>query len=317
MEWRHFKNPQPRARGQWHHLAAPSLDAFAEYAQGVTHADHEAFGNDASQKPPEPEWDYGLGFDGAVRLATFRQNWPDGEARLAEYVSKARARLASHFPARRVALQEAGHSVQPARFAAGDPRCMFASRKGTQRSRPSVAIALNMAAPHWVQAAQFAALAGASVALAGALSQRGYRVQAFSFQSVVALSSTDGKPSQYERVLITIPLFSPAQPFNVRRVAFQAAHPACNRRLGFAAIERGGKALKELASGYGLHEEKGGQAVADYLRDHAKARHLITLPNRVAGDESIRKVWERVDPDDMGATIKFVLEAAMRQGVRL
>jgi hypothetical protein len=309
---RTLKWEKAQGRGpETHTLIADSFDQLVRFGDddsAEAEQQRKDFGARSSRKTDDDyEWTLGVQWEGARDYGLGRELWTEGAKDLASATRSASAIARDKAPAVRTVFAEAGFGVHAPRFAAGDPRHMMRQKKGAARSRPTVAIVLDLTCPHYVEAKDLMKITAAALALSAVLSRKGYRVRAYT-----AFFNVGRRPF----FAAVAPLFSPEQPFSAARCAFQGMHPASMRRIGFAALERAGEPLSKHSGGYGtaMRGEKC-ERLGEVLRDQLKAQNLLTLPSQIKEDES--PPWRQISSMDLGEVVRFVIDQARQQGLEI
>lgn len=314
MQWKEVKTAATRKPCIM--LEAPSYNALAAFAAGVTEEEQAAArGSASTAEGRDKDWDFGLGFKGACDMGQGRTQWLEGKDQMEQAQSEARARMKDSAKQKRKAYAVAGGSVNVARFVAGNPLNMRTVKRGAELQRPVVTVVQDTTAPAYVTASTMAASAAACLALTHALTRRGYRVRAYT-----AFAST-GPASSYKCNFVALaPMLSPGAALNLSRVAFQAMHPASSRRIGFAAIERAGAMGKGICSkAYGtcFRDEEGSGAVLEMVKRTTKARHVVTMPAAFDPGVDVSENWDRIGRGGIAEAVQVALEAARAQGLEV
>lgn len=213
-------------------------------------------GKTAQTWPPSKDWDLGVGFDGALKLA--RDGWHEGVRNLHA--------LSQLVPNDSIVTREysmAGEYPDVPRYISGDPFNMV--KRGKQRRpKPSMTIAVNTRISCAITAQQSANFGAAMVALVDRLESRGIRVE------LLGLLATD---VTRRRMCLSWTIKRTEDHLDLSAVAFSYAHPAMFRRLGFAAMERMPRETE--TPGYGID---GGISRGDFI-DIAPGALLINGVN--------------------------------------
>lgn len=171
------------------------------------------------------DWDYGVGFDGAMRLAA--QGWPEGTEQVAALADKLLERIQRQ--TRRAKRQAGVWGTRPhiGRFLAGNPRNMIQKQR-IPAKRP-VKLIVNLSTSAAIDADVMTRRGAVAVASVQALTMAGYAVE------VVGVMQATGKGGP---LTLSIPLKQGSAPLDTDALSFAVAHPAFFRRLVFRAMEQ-------------------------------------------------------------------------------
>lgn len=173
------------------------------------------------------DWDLGLGYDGAVRLA--REGWLEGAERAQDALKSFRAQ--SPMPDQKVDFF--GHMPHVPRYCAGAPDSMFRHTTPPTIGGGKVItlyVAINC---NCMQDAEYLANYGVGVAqYINQLENDGMRVELY------ACTAQQYFGKAYGRVSHVIKLKSADQPLDLAVITFAIGHPASFRRIWFALMER-------------------------------------------------------------------------------
>jgi hypothetical protein len=174
---------------------------------------------------PSNDWDLRTGYEGALKLA--RDGWAEGASRMAQ----ALATLPAFDSVTRTSWGVAGGSPNIGRYCAGNPMHMR-SRKREHGHKPAITLAVNVVANCTTRAECMSNYGLAIARYADELEQAGFPVE------VVAVCMS----VQYDnRCSHSWTVKEQGAAMNLADMAFSIGHPACFRRIGFAAFERMGK----------------------------------------------------------------------------
>ena len=318
MEWNH-------KRPGFHTLTARTLDEFVAFTNRPDHAERaEAFGRNQSEKHKlAHDWCMSTPIEQAQRLAGNREVWTDGAAQINGLAIQAAQKIQGMIGARKTVFAETGARPHIARFCAGEPRHMMRTKAGSERARPGLNIVLNRFMAHWVKSDTVMALSAAATAFAVVMDRKGYRVRAH-----VGWIAPGAMGGRKKGLAMTAPLFSPAQPLNMARLAYFGAHPAAPRRTMFRAVEMGGERLKSFTE-YGMNDVA--QTATERARQLKTLRQsmglsegdkLVILPGRIDGTSEeycgLYESIQRASADKrMAEALEGVIEQAKLQGVEV
>lgn len=182
----------------------------------------------SSSEPATNSWDLGAGYVGALKLA--QEGWEAGIKNIAA--------LAMVVPNNTITTKEmsvAGDYPDVPRYLAGDPFNMV--KRGKQRvPKPAMTIVVNTVASASVKAKAMANYGAAMVALVDRLESRGIRVE--------LLGAVSYDNLQRGKATVAWTIKRAEDHLDLASIAFSLAHPACFRRLSFAAIERSPRELE-------------------------------------------------------------------------
>jgi len=200
-----------------------SFEQFVRQAELVPHFD----GNDSRTDPPRDDWDFNVGFDGAVKLG--HEGWIEGAKQVSAQLDVLDVRGRKAEPELVFARVGPG-TLHPGRYMQGHPVPMMVWKDG-DRARDGAGEVLtvfaNISASAGFSAAGYMQKGVLICALVDLLERFNYRVEL-----IVGMATS--RTTTAENV---ITLKKPGDALNMDRVAFAIAHPSCLRRLGFAVWE--------------------------------------------------------------------------------
>lgn len=224
------------------------FESLAEMVQWTRSTPRKWSENTSRTNTRDNSWDLGAGYEGALELA--ERGWEAGIRNLAA--------LALTVPNNTITVREmsvAGDFPDVPRYLAGDPFNMV--RRGKQRvPKPALTICVNTVASAIVTGRELANFGAAIVALVDRLESRGVRVELI---GAICANENRGKVS------IAWHIKRAEDHLDLAAVAFSLAHPACFRRIGFAAIERSPRELEQ--PGYGRPADASPEHLLDAPED--------------------------------------------------
>jgi hypothetical protein len=174
------------------------------------------------------DWDFSLGFDGAVNLS--RSGWPEGCDQIAEISKKLFDVIKPQTHQQDVEFDYSGSFVDVGRYCDGEPEC-FGNFIEPENPTKVIRIEIAGAISHSVTAETARNRGAAVVALIDLLESQGYRCEL-----VVVISVKQSEVPKGHTTAITIK--NPDQPIDIDALAFSIAHPAFLRRLWFGVAEQ-------------------------------------------------------------------------------
>lgn len=187
------------------------------------------------------EWDLGLGYEGACRLA--KEGWSEGAAMLD---AKLGAVIPSGGRSSRWGYSQTGGSVNIGRYLTGHPKNMRSRTKRQAGSAPVYHLVINTVCSALITATQMVNYGVALVGLIDRLENTGKRVHL----DVVMVTKTYCSEAPDTRLSVGWNVKRSSEQLDLAAVAFALAHPAAFRRLGFAMMERSPKECE--SDGYGM-----------------------------------------------------------------
>lgn len=183
------------------------------------------------------EWDLGIGWSGAVRLA--KHGWPQGATDIYEAL---RVRSSPAVGERKLAYAEAGYVPDVGRYLGRDPRHMITRGKELAR-KPALELVINAPPSSYVPASCMLNFAKAVSSVVDKLEGEGRQVE---------IVFTDKANCGFNRsmpVLFGWKVKTAGDPLDLAAMAFGMGHPAALRRIGFALMERTPQRFENSAYG--------------------------------------------------------------------
>lgn len=231
------------------------FDSLADMVSWIERTPRNWRQNASRTNTAEDNWDLGVGYGGALRLA--RDGWPEGVRTILSHIND----LPNKARPERV-YDIAGDFADAPRAAAGDPFSMV-RRGSAHRQRPVMTIGVNTIASGGTRADVLAKFGAALVAVIDRLENKGVRVELYGFAGYEKLR---GKRS-YAHIAWQVK--GAGDSLDLSAVAFGIGHPAVMRRLSFAVLERSDADMD--TRGYGIC----GQQTRDGYVDIAEGALLI------------------------------------------
>jgi hypothetical protein len=183
--------------------------------------------------PPDAEWDFNAGWDGALELA--RNGWHDGAAK----VSKLARDLLDAVDAKVMPLatqygDAGGYGVDVARFLSGEPEHYLEFAE--QPAPRAVTLTVNLTCSSGVRAEQAFRRGAVVLAAAEVLIARGFAV---TIQAKV-VNRSSAKKNRHVQAPVYVASFDvhkAGDALDVDAVAFTLCHPAFTRRIAFGLKE--------------------------------------------------------------------------------
>ena len=194
---------------------------------------------DASHKPGSNSWDLGLGWKGAEAMC--KTGWSEGGKDM-RMVLKGLPRTQGS--AMEIRYNPVRGQFSFGRYVTGNPVCFRRKVKDADDSvAPIVRLAINNATPFTSKAKNLHNYGAAIAAAVEALELAGTRVE-LSVHNVCLCG--DGR----KRLVTGWTIKHAGEPLDMAAVAFSIAHPAAQRRIGFALKERTPRAYEDSGYGY-------------------------------------------------------------------
>jgi hypothetical protein len=272
------------------------FDTYSAFVERAVNGDSVLASDRRSSRESDASssWDYGAGWDGAVKLAEL--GWPDGLERL----ERAQAEIlggGTLTVRHEVHYDVAGDEPDVGRFVSGEPENMLTfDTVITAGPGPIVSLVVNLSCSAVISARSYFARGAAVMVLIDALEDAGRRVEL----SVVA-SGRSGLSGGTDTIRVLIKQAD--QPLDRDRLAFVVCHPAFFRRLCFSvweqsSIERIEQFGFRTAGGYGMpvrYMDQSEDAIyspgiysgSDWLPDRARAWVLDHLKRQGVEVETV------------------------------
>lgn len=205
--------------GNWLAMA----DDLSDLQRWIVASPRKWRSNSSHKDAARDNWDLNLGYEGAVAMA--KTGWHDGAMKIDNLVVNERGKDRTST----WRYDVAGERPDVGRYLSGDPACMM--RHGHPKgNKPVITIAANIGAMGSVTATSKMYYGAAIVAIVDKLEHSGKRVEfianscaTMDDKSVFSLSWMVKQADDH---------------LDLAALAFSVAHPACHRRLVFAARER-------------------------------------------------------------------------------
>lgn len=175
------------------------------------------------------DWDMGVGYKGAVRLA--REGWPEGLELIAPVLARVDELVAHAMPEPQPVYDVVGDAPDVGAYLAGVPENMLTQEEAEGRHR-LVRLLVNVSASWGVSSATIRARGTLACALADALERAGYRCEIF------AVFSTDTRDGKHRSFTVRTLLKRAEEPLCMDRIVFALVHPAFMRRILFRIVEQ-------------------------------------------------------------------------------
>ena len=190
----------------------------------------------------DENWDLGVGFSGALKLA--EEGWVDG----VEEVRRARERLGALVRPRThqqdfEMREDGGSFVDVGTYCSGEPEC-FGNFKPPERPVKPIKVVVGTSYSWTFTSAEITRRGALIVALIDALEELGYMVECH------MESANTGHDYGAGVHCVRALLKATNQSVDVDRLAFWITHPAARRRIGFAVNEQEPRNVRQLF-GYG------------------------------------------------------------------
>lgn len=195
----------------------------------VTEGGWESHEVPESRLPKPDSWDFGLGWDGAVKMAT-TDGWPEGLERLRAAGRAIESCIAIRIHTTQVIHDTSGASVDIGAFMTGEPECFISHEPDVKDGHGRVVtIAVQTSINAGVIAKRVETRGAAVLALVDMLELAGYQAD------LLLISSVAG----HKRVGIeeVVPVKQAGRVLDPGRMAFALMHPAAQRRISFSCQE--------------------------------------------------------------------------------
>lgn len=180
------------------------------------------------------EWDRGIGFEGAVRLA--KEGWPEGAQKVKEVLDLVANILKPQTHEVQAVYQDSGGAyIDVGRFVTGEPEC-FGVFIPPDNPRKPIKVAVSSSASAGVHGESLVKRGAAVVAAIDVLETQGYMVEC---------DVTDTVRRSYARYTANIRVKEMGQPVDLDRLGFCLIHPGFMRRLIFAIQETEAPELRQ------------------------------------------------------------------------
>jgi hypothetical protein len=211
-----------------------SLYEFATYVKETPQA--KGSGNSSHKDSPGNDWDLGVGWDGAVALAS--TGWSEGREKIQALTIQATAE--GYANRDNMVYDVVGFRPCVPSYCAGEMEHMM--QPAETPDRPMITILANFCASYGIRSNAFYNYGTALLSLINTYESQGVSVE---LEGIWAGKKYNGKPFEF-----VVSAKRCDQPLNLDELAFVFSHPAMLRRLGFKLMETDKTFNKETKGGY-------------------------------------------------------------------
>ena len=249
------------------------FESWTEFVEAASErCDGSVVGRGSVNHRPTQDWDFSVGFKGALRLAA--RGWPEGLLKVRELFGACERSMLTSVRGRRLEYDVTGDWFDVGRVAAGDPECGVNVRRVIS-PRPVVRFVVTGGASGTIRAESIYRRGAAVVTAVDVLESQGVRCE-------VVLGFCNSCRNSNAHNSHGVMLKEAGDAIDMDRLAFALCHPATLRRLSFAVREglpmewRRKFAFGVGGSNYGVSET--------YKVDLAGNDDVVILPMIRSGD---------------------------------
>lgn len=230
-----------------------SISAVAAFARNNDR--HAACNNSSETNLATEDWDLGIGYEGAVKMASKGGYWPEGAADMMEsHTDMATLKSEGRVPT--FDYDVTGHVLDVGEFLSGSPECFISEGDEDVERKPVISFGVQVGRSGMVDARSVVYRGAAILSIIDDLENQGYRVEVW---AIWAQSPRGGYGTDF-RVLAK----AAEDQWSPHSIAFALCHPCMNRRLLWRVAETNPLLADLTREGYSTGVSFGSETAKDF-----------------------------------------------------